>query len=126
MSLQPNLAPPRPNAPAPGARRSAGASAPPVESRGGRQVLSALLERRFPGVFARLAELRGTNESGRWSRIAAAARFSLARAAALLGLWRDRARTRSVLQRMSELDLHDIGLSRSQIIQEMNKPFWRA
>lgn len=90
------------------------------------------LERRFPGVFVRLAVLGRTPQIGRkpganrWSRAAGAARSILARAAAGLSTWRDRERTRAVLRRMSELDLHDIGLSRSQIIQELNKPFWRA
>lgn len=43
-----------------------------------------------------------------------------------LALWRERARYRRELARMSERELSDIGVSRSQIAGEINKPFWRA
>jgi uncharacterized protein YjiS (DUF1127 family) len=45
---------------------------------------------------------------------------------AALALWRDRMRYRRELARMSERELSDIGVSRSQIAGEINKPFWRA
>jgi uncharacterized protein YjiS (DUF1127 family) len=41
-------------------------------------------------------------------------------------VWRERARTRSVLAHMTEVELHDLGLSRSQIVNEVNKPFWNV
>jgi uncharacterized protein YjiS (DUF1127 family) len=43
-----------------------------------------------------------------------------------LHTWRERARQRRELARWTERDLHDVGLSRSDIIQEAEKPFWRA
>ena len=42
-----------------------------------------------------------------------------------LGLWRSRVRSRRALARMSERELADIGVSWSQIADEINKPFWR-
>jgi uncharacterized protein YjiS (DUF1127 family) len=43
-----------------------------------------------------------------------------------LGLWRSRVRSRRALARMSERELADIGVSWSQIAEEVSKPFWRA
>ena len=43
-----------------------------------------------------------------------------------LHLWRQRYRDRRELARWSERDLHDIGVSPSDIAQELEKPFWRA
>jgi uncharacterized protein YjiS (DUF1127 family) len=40
--------------------------------------------------------------------------------------WRERLRNRQELAQWSERDLHDVGLSRSDIIHEAEKPFWRA
>lgn len=45
---------------------------------------------------------------------------------ATFALWRERARYRRELARMSERELSDIGVSRSQIADEVNKPFWRS
>ena len=41
-------------------------------------------------------------------------------------IWRHRYQTRRELARWSERDLHDIGLSRTDIADETDKPFWRA
>ena len=41
-------------------------------------------------------------------------------------VWRDRRRSRYELTQWSERDLHDIGLSWSDIAHEAEKPFWRA
>jgi len=50
----------------------------------------------------------------------------IARARKTLRLWRKRIREREELSRMLELELQDMGLSRSTVIMEISKPFWRA
>jgi uncharacterized protein YjiS (DUF1127 family) len=50
----------------------------------------------------------------------------LARLGATLHLWRERRLQRRELARWSERDLHDVGLSWSDILYEAEKPFWRA
>jgi uncharacterized protein YjiS (DUF1127 family) len=40
--------------------------------------------------------------------------------------WRERARQRRELARWTDRDLHDVGLSWSDIVHEAEKPFWRA
>ncbi|MFC3675615.1 DUF1127 domain-containing protein [Ferrovibrio xuzhouensis] len=44
---------------------------------------------------------------------------------ALLG-WQRRARQRGQLAGMSDSDLKDVGLSRSDVAAEADKPFWRG
>ncbi|MBI5132426.1 MAG: DUF1127 domain-containing protein [Rhodopseudomonas palustris] len=41
-------------------------------------------------------------------------------------LWRNRSRERAGLARLSERDLHDIGLSWGEMLYEAEKPFWRS
>ena len=41
-------------------------------------------------------------------------------------VWRERRRTRRQLAAMSERELRDIGIYRSDIANEIGKPFWRA
>lgn len=41
-------------------------------------------------------------------------------------IWRHRYQSRRELARWSDRDLHDIGLSRTDIADETDKPFWRA
>lgn len=43
-----------------------------------------------------------------------------------LHVWRERGRQRRELARWSDRDLHDVGLSWSDIAHEAEKPFWRA
>lgn len=43
-----------------------------------------------------------------------------------LQAWRDRAHQRRELAHWSERDMHDIGLSRTDVMAEAEKPFWRA
>lgn len=43
-----------------------------------------------------------------------------------LHLWRQRYRAREELSRWSDRELHDVGLSYSDIAREVAKPFWRA
>ncbi len=41
-------------------------------------------------------------------------------------LWRRRYQARRELAQWADRDLHDVGLSRSDVIFEADKPFWRA
>jgi uncharacterized protein YjiS (DUF1127 family) len=41
-------------------------------------------------------------------------------------VWRERGRTRRLLAVMSERELQDIGICRSDIASEIGQPFWRA
>ncbi len=41
-------------------------------------------------------------------------------------LWRERYRMRPELASWTDRDLHDVGISRSDIVHEAEKPFWRA
>jgi uncharacterized protein YjiS (DUF1127 family) len=41
-------------------------------------------------------------------------------------VWRNRRRQRRELTRWSDRDLHDVGLSWSDVVREAEKPFWRA
>ncbi|HEY2249050.1 MAG TPA: DUF1127 domain-containing protein [Bradyrhizobium sp.] len=43
-----------------------------------------------------------------------------------LHTWRQRYRTRQELSQWTDRDLHDVGLSWSDIVRETEKPFWRA
>jgi len=43
-----------------------------------------------------------------------------------LRLWSRRIREREELADFGERDLRDIGLSRADLYNEVNKPFWRA
>jgi uncharacterized protein YjiS (DUF1127 family) len=45
---------------------------------------------------------------------------------ATLRLWRQRVREREQLARLCTRDLRDLGLSRTDIMDEIRKPFWRA
>jgi uncharacterized protein YjiS (DUF1127 family) len=44
----------------------------------------------------------------------------------VLHTWRERRQQRIELARWNERDLHDVGLSWSDIVSETEKPFWRA
>jgi uncharacterized protein YjiS (DUF1127 family) len=50
----------------------------------------------------------------------------LTQIAETLHVWRERVRRRRALAQWSDRDLHDVGISRSDIINEAEKPFWRA
>ena len=41
-------------------------------------------------------------------------------------VWRQRYRTRAELAQWTQRDLHDVGLSWSDVAHEAEKPFWRA
>jgi uncharacterized protein YjiS (DUF1127 family) len=43
-----------------------------------------------------------------------------------LHVWRDRQRKRAELAQWTDRDLHDVGLSWSDVAHEAGKPFWRA
>ena len=46
--------------------------------------------------------------------------------AGLVTTWRQRHQQRVELCRLSERDIHDIGLSWPEVMEEAEKPFWRA
>jgi len=46
--------------------------------------------------------------------------------ATTFNIWRQRYRARQELAQWTDRDLHDVGLSRSDIAREAEKPFWRA
>jgi uncharacterized protein YjiS (DUF1127 family) len=48
------------------------------------------------------------------------------RLAALFAEWRRRVRSRYELERLSDRDLEDMGLTRLDAANEMQKPFWEA
>jgi uncharacterized protein YjiS (DUF1127 family) len=50
----------------------------------------------------------------------------LAQLGETLHTWRQRYQTRQELSHWTERDLHDVGLSRGDIVHETEKPFWRA
>jgi uncharacterized protein YjiS (DUF1127 family) len=50
----------------------------------------------------------------------------LARLSGRLNTWRERRRQRRELSHWTDRDLHDAGLSWSDVIREAEKPFWRA
>jgi uncharacterized protein YjiS (DUF1127 family) len=50
----------------------------------------------------------------------------LANIAHKLTEWRHRARQRAELAQLSERDLHDIGITRVDVVFEISKPFWQA
>ncbi len=54
------------------------------------------------------------------------ARAALAAVAAAAYEWRERARMRRTLARLDDRLLRDMGLSRSDVEQEIAKPFWQA
>jgi uncharacterized protein YjiS (DUF1127 family) len=49
-----------------------------------------------------------------------------AQLSAIFHTWRDRWRQRRELAQWTERDLHDVGLSWSEVVREAEKPFWRA
>ena len=50
----------------------------------------------------------------------------LAQLSETLHVWRQRQIQRRELAQWTDRDLHDVGLSRSDIVYESEKPFWRA
>ena len=49
-----------------------------------------------------------------------------ARLAETLHVWRQRYQSRRELAQWSDRDLHDVGISWSDVAYEAEKPFWRA
>jgi uncharacterized protein YjiS (DUF1127 family) len=50
----------------------------------------------------------------------------LGRLTSRVQLWISRWRQREELTHWSDRDLHDVGLSWSEVVREAEKPFWRA
>lgn len=62
--------------------------------------------------------MRNYHERGGWRELSA-------RLIDLFATWHARSSQRAQLARLSEYELHDLGLSRSLIAVEIEKPFWR-
>lgn len=54
------------------------------------------------------------------------ANTALSGVAETLRVWRERYQQRRELAQWTERDLHDLGLSWSDMLAEADKPFWRA
>lgn len=52
--------------------------------------------------------------------------YAVKRAFVTLQIWRERVRQRRELAQWTDRDLHDVGLSWTDITLEIKKPFWRA
>jgi uncharacterized protein YjiS (DUF1127 family) len=52
--------------------------------------------------------------------------YAAKRALVTLQTWRNRVRQRRELAQWTDRDLHDVGLSWTDIALEVKKPFWRA
>ena len=50
----------------------------------------------------------------------------MARILEILASWHDRSVQRRTLAGLSDYQLHDMGMSRSQVFHEIKKPFWRV
>ena len=50
----------------------------------------------------------------------------LAQISETLNIWRDRQRQRRELAQWTDRDIRDVGLSWSDVVREVEKPFWRA
>ncbi len=68
----------------------------------------------------------GLNTAAPWMPAAVRLRALWVRLAALLLVWRLRARGRAQLRKFSARDLRDLGLGRGEVLFEADKPFWRA
>jgi uncharacterized protein YjiS (DUF1127 family) len=64
-----------------------------------------------------------TRRAAEWFRLSKAV---FGRVVAVLGEWRQRSRERAQLALLDERMLRDIGVSRGEVLREVNKPFWRA
>jgi uncharacterized protein YjiS (DUF1127 family) len=91
----------------------------------GRQAVPELLARRFPGVFRTLEARSGQLALWRRRSLGDSVRALARRARAQIRRWGERVREREVLRRLGDRELSDLGLSRSQVLMELNKPFWR-
>lgn len=76
-------------------------------------------------VSGRAQGSRSTEVKNALLLIAASALSLTSRVTGKLRTWRRRERERAELARMSEAELHDIGISSSEHWAEISKPFWR-
>ena len=72
------------------------------------------------GRFARIAPGRARRRA-----IGRSLRRALNSVRATMQRWRQRSRERAQLARLDDRMLRDIGVTRGDVWQEINKPFWR-
>jgi uncharacterized protein YjiS (DUF1127 family) len=77
----------------------------------------------LPTSGRRYSSVPQTPHRTEWLRLPKAA---FGRAVAVLREWRQRSRERAQLGALDERMLRDIGISRGDVLHEINKPFWRA
>ena len=72
------------------------------------------------------AECRESGQRlGPWSELSGALTGRIRPVAEAVGIWVERKRTRRRLSHLSDHMLQDIGISRTDMTQEAEKPFWR-
>jgi len=69
---------------------------------------------------------RPTSCGARTSTMTPVVSYAAKRALVTLQTWRNRVRQRRELAQWTDRDLHDVGLSWTDIALEIQKPFWRA
>jgi uncharacterized protein YjiS (DUF1127 family) len=77
----------------------------------------------LPEVGRRYSPVSRKSRGTEWIGLPKAA---FGRSVALLREWRQRSRERAQLAALDERMLRDIGISRGDVLREINKPFWRA
>jgi uncharacterized protein YjiS (DUF1127 family) len=84
----------------------------------------SIAARRLP--YAKPASASAAGTSNWLRRVLIALASGRARAARIIGLWRHRMRMRAELRELDERTLHDLGVSRAEVQDEVDKWFWRA
>lgn len=77
----------------------------------------------LPASGRRYSPVSQKSRHTEWIRLLKAV---FAQAVGVLGEWRQRSRERAQLAALDERMLRDIGISRGDVLHEINKPFWRA
>jgi uncharacterized protein YjiS (DUF1127 family) len=77
----------------------------------------------LPTIGRRYSSVPQKSRSTEWLPLT---KTAFGRAVAVLREWRQRSRERAQLATLDERMLRDIGISRGDVLSELNKPFWRT